>query len=103
MGWQHYSGCAEVCVDKFDNDVFDYKHSKGPHEEQILTNSHDVIILNYKAEPNIKKTFHIGTIASYELRYYQGRVLVIGIFSDDIVDNNKFSQFFDNVILSRAE
>jgi hypothetical protein len=42
-------------------------------------------------------TKHI--IATYELRYQRGKVIALGIYSDDIITNNKFDRYFDNLLL----
>jgi hypothetical protein len=42
-------------------------------------------------------TKHI--IATYELKYQRGKVIALGIYSDDIITNNKFDTYFDNLLL----
>lgn len=70
------------CVSRFVNDPFGYK----PHEEQYVTNPKDIVLLNYNA--SVPETlFHTKpVIASYELNYKNGRVISLGIYSDDIID-----------------
>jgi hypothetical protein len=45
-------------------------------------------------------TKHI--IATYELRYQRGKVIALGIYSDDVITNNKFDTYFDNLLLRYA-
>lgn len=89
------------CIRAFSNDPFSYK----PHEEQYVTNPHDIILLDYNASgvyyklsapassPSIR---HV--IATYELNYQKGRVIAIGIYSDDIITNGKFNRYFDSLL-----
>jgi N,N-dimethylformamidase beta subunit-like protein len=77
-----------------------------PHEEQYITNPHDIILLNYNATglhyklapPTSSKSIkHV--IATYELNYQKGRVIAIGIYSEDIITNGKFNRYFDSLLL----
>ena len=87
------------CNISFENDPWEYQH----HEEQYITNKDDKILMNYNASL-IKYPIRTmrPVIATYELNYHQGKVLVLGIYADDILGNRKFFQFFDNVIISRC-
>jgi len=38
-------------------------------------------------------------IAAYQLNYQKGKVIVLGIYSDDIITNGKFDKFFDVLLL----
>jgi hypothetical protein len=108
------------CGITFDNDPFEYKH----HEEQYITNPKDVILFNYGASmprhnnkpslvlsssshllPASKGGGVIDTkriIATYELIYQKGKVIALGIYADDIITNNKFDKYFDNLLLRYA-
>ena len=37
-----------------------------------------------------------------ELSYQKGKVIALGIYSDDIITNNKFDKYFDNLLLRYA-
>ena len=77
------------CSITFANNPFSYRH----HEEQYISNPKDVILLNYRAsDPN-------HTIATYELTYGKGKSVVVGLYSDDIIRNEKFVRFFDRLLL----
>jgi hypothetical protein len=43
------------------------------------------------------------TIATYELNYQKGKVVGLGIFSDDVIDNTTFNKFFDNLLHSELQ
>ena len=37
-----------------------------------------------------------------ELSYQKGKVIALGIYADDIITNNKFDKYFDNLLLRYA-
>ena len=41
-------------------------------------------------------------IATYELNYQKGKVVALGIFSDDVIDNTKFNNFFYRLLTKYA-
>ena len=41
-------------------------------------------------------------IATYELNYQKGKVVVLGIYSDDIIANSKFNKYFDSLLMKYA-
>ena len=87
------------CVSTFGNDPFEYR----PHEEQYISNHNDSILLNYYAvitDKKIKLDNKQPMIATYKLNYQKGKVVALGIFSDDVIDNATFNKFFDNLLHS---
>lgn len=88
------------CQITFANDPFEYKH----HEEQYITNPNDKILMNYNASllnyptTSLKKP----VIATYELDYKGGKVVSLGIYSDDIITNDKFDRYFNGLFLQYA-
>ena len=87
--------CSTSCHITFGNNPFDYKH----HEEQYITNANITVIRDYSAniqEPSIA-TFN-PRIATYSLNYAQGKVVVMGLYSSDILENKKFLDFFDDIM-----
>ncbi|PWU81125.1 MAG: hypothetical protein DLM72_08770 [Candidatus Nitrosopolaris wilkensis] len=88
------------CDVTFANNPFQYMH----HEEQYLTNPNDLILLNYNASISKKqlKTAADHLIATYELNYQKGKVIALGIYSDDIIANSKFNMFFDSLLVKYA-
>jgi hypothetical protein len=84
------------CNVTFANNPFNYKH----HEEQYVTNPKDVILLNYNASITKKDSKPEKIlIATYILNYKKGKVITLGIYSDDIITNTKFIKYFDNLLL----
>ena len=87
------------CISAFGNDPFEYR----PHEEQYISNHNDSILLNYNAEiGKAKIDSKQPTIAAYELNYQKGKVVALGIFSDDVIDNATFNKFFDRLLTKYA-
>jgi hypothetical protein len=41
-------------------------------------------------------------IATHELNYQKGRVIALGLYSDDILSNGRFDRLFDNLLLQYA-
>ena len=91
-------------VSKFVNNPFDYL----PHEEQYTTNPKDVILLNYNATipSNISRDISNKTgnivVGTYELNYLKGKVIALGLYSDDIITNGSFDRYFDSLLLQYA-
>jgi hypothetical protein len=48
--------------------------------------------------PKIKIDNKQPTIATYELNYQKGKVVALGIFSDDVINNATFNKFFDRLL-----
>jgi hypothetical protein len=69
------------CNIRFTNDPFEYIH----HEEQYITNPHDIILMNYNASLSDYPIQTRPVIATYELNYQKGRVIALGIYSDDVL------------------
>jgi N,N-dimethylformamidase beta subunit-like protein len=86
-------------IAKFSNNPFGYS----PHEEQYITNPKDIVLLNYNATlPPSNNTTGSVVVATYELNYLKGRVIAIGLYSDDIIVNGAFDRYFDSLILQYA-
>jgi len=83
------------CKVTIPRNAFQYRH----HEEQRVTNPNDQIILNYNASIGKKATKIL--VATYVLNYQKGKVINLGIYSDDLVSDKKFGKFFDS-LLSRG-
>lgn len=87
------------CSAAFPNNPFHYSH----HEEQYLTNPNDLILLNYNASVSKKQRITLDpVIATYELNYQKGKVIALGIYSDDVMTNTKFTKYFDSLLLHYA-
>jgi N,N-dimethylformamidase beta subunit-like, C-terminal len=96
VGSNYISGIA-----KFSNNPFAYL----PHEEQYLTNPKDVILLDYNAtSPAAFISNKSGgvVVATYELNYLKGKVIALGLYSDDIMTNGSFDRYLDSLLLQYA-
>jgi hypothetical protein len=83
----------------FAHDPFGYR----PHEEQYVTNPNDIILLNYNVSlPKYLQPAAKYVIATYELNYQRGKVIALGIYSDDIISNGKFDRYLDSLLLQYA-
>jgi len=88
------------CHITFANNPWKYQH----HEEQYIINHNDKILMNYNASllhypiPSLRPV-----IATYELNYQKGKVVCLGIYSDDIITNVKFIRYFDSLLLRYAK
>jgi hypothetical protein len=83
------------CDITFANDPWEYQH----HEEQYITNHNDKILMNYNASLLHYPISSLRPIiATYELNYQKGRVISLGIYSDDIITNESFDKYLDNLV-----
>jgi len=96
----------------FTNNPFNYTHD----EEQFVNNPKDKIIIDYgiqfpkdfeqvqseKKELPVDKRLEDVIVASYSLMYGDGKVLMLGIRGEDLVKNEQFMEFFDNVIMTES-
>ncbi len=86
------------CDIRFTNNPFEYRH----HEEQYITNPHDIILMNYNASLSNYPLPIRPVIATYELNYQKGKVISLGIYSEDIIGNGRFDRYFDSLLLQYA-
>ena len=59
-------------------------------------------MLNYpvsNSNSNIPKKI---VVATYELNYNKGKVIALGLYSDDIINNGVFDRFFDSLLVKYA-
>jgi len=92
----NYCECYGVDI-RFGNNPFGARHN----EEQYITNPDAKIILDYQAYNASKSKFlpKDFRIATYELSYQKGKVITLGLYTDDLLfDNDKFKQFFDSLL-----
>jgi hypothetical protein len=97
LQWVGSNYLCYSCNVTFANNPFNYKH----HEEQYIPNSTgDVILLNYNASITKKDSKPEKIlIATYERNYKKGKVIALGIYSDDIMTNTKFIKYLDSLLL----
>lgn len=82
---------------QFANNPFNYTHT----EEQYVTNPDSRILRDYGAQAQNNTAFN-ATVATYEMDYGRGKVIMIGLFSNTLVQNQAFWKFFDDIILPHA-
>ncbi len=76
----------------FLNNIFRYV----PHEENYVNNPNDIIILDYHAYVSQEKIQK--RVATYLLHSGQGKVIVLGLFAQDLIKNEIFIGFFMSLI-----
>lgn len=97
--WVGSNSYCYSCNVTFANNPFQFGH----HEEQYVTNPNDLILLNYHASISTKQSkISDPLIATYELDYQKGKVIVLGIYSDNIISNSRFNKFFDGLLVKFA-
>lgn len=98
----------------FDNNPFDYEH----FEENEVTNPNVNTLIDYRAKFKIqpetyplivggllKPDFYddLGkTVATYELGSDGGKVIMLGLYAQRLVNSTTFMDFFDKIILTRT-
>ena len=108
----------------FDNNPFGYEHREeqymsnpkgkilldynasviSPENISSIDNSSNNNILTYRGEPNDSSENEITKvkIATYELDFGKGKVVSLGLYADDIIDDDKFNKFLDSVLFRYA-
>jgi N,N-dimethylformamidase beta subunit-like, C-terminal len=89
--------CA-ICHISYLNNPFGYIH----HEEDYITNPTDIILLNYPFTDPVDNLSKNIVIATYEHNYNKGKVIALGLYSDDIINNGVFDRFFDSLLVKYA-
>jgi parallel beta-helix repeat protein len=85
----------------FRNNPFNYTHV----EEQYVTNPNAKILIDYQAyniPSKYKGQYPNPIIATYEMSYEKGKVINLGIWGHTLTKNQKFLDYFDNVIIPLA-
>jgi N,N-dimethylformamidase beta subunit-like protein len=83
----------------FLNNPFDYTH----FEDNYINNPHILTLFDYKARIPGDNVYSNDTkIAAYSLNNGNGRVVMLGIYAEKVLNNKTFLDFFDNVILPSA-
>jgi len=89
--------CAICHVSILDN-PFGYLH----HEENYITNPSDIILLNYPVSNFVTDLTKKIVVATYELNYNKGKVIALGLYSDDIINKGVFDRFLDSLLVKYA-
>jgi len=83
----------------FKNNPFDYKH----FEENFVNNPDDKILINYGAIIPRENSLLGATIAAYEHDFVKGKVILIGLYGQKLIDNDAFLKFIDSLILKYVQ
>jgi hypothetical protein len=79
----------------YKNNPFNYRH----FEENFVNNPDDKILINYGAVIPKQNSFEGAIIATYVHDYVKGKVIMIGLYGQKLIDNEGFLRYFDNLIL----
>ena len=85
--------------------LLDYNASViSPENISSVDNDSNNNILTYRGEPNDSSENEITKvkIATYELDFGKGKVVSLGLYADDIIDDDKFNKFLDSVLFRYA-
>jgi plastocyanin len=87
----------------FLDNPFNYTH----FEENYVSNPNATILYDYGAKIpedvlNDNNAITYPKIATYELNYGKGKVIMLGLYSQRLAGNEAFMDFFDRIILPRA-
>ena len=88
----------------FTNNPFNYTH----FEENYITNHNASVILDYGATfPEEYFLSHDpkhrdALIATYFMNYHKGKVIMIGLYGQQLANNEAFLEFFDKIIMKHA-
>lgn len=89
--------CAICHISYLDN-PFRYVH----HEENYITNPTDIILLKYPFTDPVDNLSKNIVIATYEHNYNKGKVIALGLYTDDIISNGVFDRFLDSILVKYA-
>jgi hypothetical protein len=79
----------------FSNNPFNYTH----FEENFVNNPKDKILIDYGAVVPRNNPFFGSTVATYELDFGKGKVVMMGLYGQNLVRNEAFLKFVDSLIL----
>ena len=87
----------------YENNPFNYTH----FEENYVNNPNATVLMDYAAEIpreilEVNKLAVDSKIATYELSYGKGKVIMIGLYGQNLVGNQEFLRFFDHIVLPRS-
>jgi hypothetical protein len=81
----------------YKNNPFNYTNG----EEQYVTNPHAKILLDYRASFSSNK-YPNATVATYQMDYGKGKIINLGIWGHELINDAAFLNYFDNVIIPIA-
>lgn len=78
----------------FNNNPFNYTH----FEENFVNNPNVTVIIDYEANLPTTSPYSGATIATYSLDYAKGKVIMVGLYGERLINNQKFLDFFDTLL-----
>ena len=78
----------------YENNPFNYTH----FEENFVTNPNVKLIYNYDVKIPAENPYRGAIVATYELGYGKGTVIMFGLYATKLVFNKAFMQFFDKIM-----
>jgi hypothetical protein len=78
----------------FKNNPFNYTH----FEENFVNNPNDKILINYGAVIPKDNQLQGATVATYELNYLKGKVIMMGLYGQQLANNGTFLRFIDSLL-----
>jgi hypothetical protein len=79
----------------FTNNPFNYTH----FEENFVNNPKDKILIDYSAMIPRNNPFYGSIVATYELDFAKGKVVMIGLYGQNLIHNQAFLKFLDSLIV----
>ena len=80
----------------FKNNPFNYSH----FEENYVSNPRNRILIDYGVElPESMSQRENATVATYELDVGKGKVIMMGIYAQKLINNSDFLNFFQKLLL----
>jgi hypothetical protein len=79
----------------FSNNPFNYTH----FEENFVNNPKDKILIDYDAVAPRNNPFFGSTVATYELDFGKGKVVMMGLYGQNLIRNEAFLKFLDSLVL----
>ena len=79
----------------FSNNPFNYTH----FEENFVNNPKDKILIDYGGVTPQNNPFFGSTVATYQLDFGKGKVIMTGLYGQNLIDNKSFLEMLDSWIL----
>ena len=73
---------------------FNYTH----FEENFVNNPNDKILINYGAVIPKNNQLQGAIVATYELNYLKGKVIMVGLYGQQLVNNESFLKFLERLL-----
>lgn len=84
----------------FKNNPFNYTH----FEENYVSNPNARILLDYEIEtPKSRPHMENVTVATYDLKFGNGKVITIGLYGQNLINNTAFLDFFESLLFDSID